>query len=500
MIHLKNLTGLLLLIVLLTVQAGAQSVAPKFPDSPAGRRIEAYFKAFNSGDENLFRDFLKNNISSKSLEIRSIEDRIQVYHRMKEEFEALEPRKVQQTGAGSITILATARGGGWLSFMFEMEPAEPFKILSLGVEDTGPPPGEAPGGRAGMSEAIVVNDAELIPAIEKFLDEQLRADEFSGAVMVAKNNRPIFQKAYGLASKEHGVPNRTDTKFNLGSINKKFTEISIYQLAEAGKLSLDDRLIKHLPDYPNKAAAEKITIHQLLDMSSGIGDFFNEKFESTPKNRIRTINDYLSLFAAEPLLFEPGTSRRYSNGGYLVLGAIIEKVSGQDYYEYVREHVYRPAGMENSDSYEADVPVPNIASGYTRASNGRADKAAPRRSNIYSRPARGSSAGGGYSTLEDMLKFTIALQENRLLSPKYTSWALGERPAPGSAPKADADNAGARRNRGALGIAGGSGGVNAALEMNLDSGYTVIVLSNYDPPSAERVARQIRNMMRPAKQ
>jgi len=500
MVHLKNLTGLLPLIILLLAQVSAQSVGLKFPDSPGGRRVEAYFKAFNSGDENLFREFLKKNISSKSLEMRSIEDRVQVYHRMKNEFEVLEPVMVQQTGAGSMTILAKARGGGWLNFMFELEPAEPNKILSLGVEDTDAPSDEARAGRGALHEARALNDAELIPAIEKFLDEQVRADEFSGAVMVAKNNRPIFQKAYGLASKEYSVPNRTDTKFNLGSINKKFTEISIYQLVEAGKLALDDRLIKHLPDYPNKAAAEKITIHQLLDMSSGIGDFFNEKFESTPKNKIRSINDYLSLFAAEPLLFEPGTSRRYSNGGYLVLGAIIERVSGQDYYDYVRDHIYRPAGMENSDSYEADAPVPNIASGYTRAFNGKMDKTAPRRSNMYSRPARGSSAGGGYSTLEDMLKFTVALQENKLLSPKYTSWALGGRPAPGAAPEAAPKNAEARKNRGGLGIAGGSGGMNAVLELDLGSGYTVIVLSNYDPPSAERVAKQIRNMMRSAKQ
>jgi CubicO group peptidase (beta-lactamase class C family) len=260
------------------------------------------------------------------------------------------------------------------------------------------------------------------------------------------------------------MPNRLDTKFNLGSINKIFTQIAIQQLVEQSKLSLDDTLGKHLPDYPNKQAAEKVTIKHLLNMQSGIGDFFGPKYEATPKNRIRSIKDYLPLFADQPLLFEPGSDRRYSNGGYVVLGAIIERITGQSYYDYVREHIFKPAGMNDTDSYEVEAVVPNLATGYIRNESGA------RISNVYTKPARGSSAGGGYSTAEDLLKFSLALQVGKLLQANNANRMLG----------------------GGLGVAGGAPGIAAELEIDRASGYTIIVLSNYDQPSAADLSKQIR--------
>jgi CubicO group peptidase (beta-lactamase class C family) len=262
-----------------------------------------------------------------------------------------------------------------------------------------------------------------------------------------------------------------DTRFNLGSINKIFTQVAIAQLIEKGKLALDDTIGKHLPDYPNHQAAEKVTIKHLLEMSSGIGDFFGDKFMVTPKDRIRRLQDYFQFFAAEPLKFEPGTSRQYSNGGFIVLGAIIEKAAGQDYYQYVRENVFKPAGMNNSDWYDLDSTEPNLATGYTRRSGA---SAGARRANIYLMPARGSSAGGGYSTAEDLLRFAIALRENRLV-------------------RADTLSKTSAHAGGAYGVAGGSPGVNAELFFGPD--YIIIVLSNYDPPAAERVSRQIRGWL-----
>ena len=160
-----------------------------------------------------------------------------------------------------------------------------------------------------------------------------------------KDDKPIFEKAYGLANKETNTPNKTDTKFNLGSINKIFTRIAIGQLVQQGKISFDDKLGKYLPDYPNKDAAEKVTIRHLVTMKSGIGDFFGDKFTAMPKDKLRKNSDFIPLFADKPLAFEPGTNEQYSNGGYILLGAIIEKVSGKSYYDYVRENIFKPAGM-----------------------------------------------------------------------------------------------------------------------------------------------------------
>jgi D-alanyl-D-alanine carboxypeptidase len=358
-----------------------------------------------------------------------------------------------------------------------------------------PPTADTPKSSAGASgEAKTrMTEAEILSSLDKYMEDTVKADEFSGAVLLAKNGKPIFQKAYGLASKEFNAPNRLDTKFNLGSINKIFTRLAIGQLVEKRKLSFDDTIIKHLPDYPNRQAAEKATVLHLLRMSAGIGDFFGDKFDAMAKDRLRKNADFLPLFAAEPLAFEPGAKRQYSNGGYIVLGAIIEKVSGQDYYDYVREHIFKPAGMENTDSYEADAVIQNLAVGYTREGAGNRG----RRNNFYTRPARGSSAGGGYSTVEDLLKFAIALENNKLLSPEYTAWMVtGEMPKSMSGKVAGGSNQARAGGRGGIGFAGGAPGINATVEIELDSGYTAIVMSNYDPPSAERVGKQIRDWLK----
>ncbi len=332
---------------------------------------------------------------------------------------------------------------------------------------------------------INLTEAQAVALVENYLKERVAADDFSGTVLLAKGERPIFQQAYGLASKEFNVPNRVDTKFNLGSINKIFTQVAIGQLAAQGKLSFDDKLGKFLPHYPNRDAAEKVTIRQMLDMKSGIGDFFGAQFESMPKDRLRTIKDFLPLFAGAPLAFEPGTNRQYSNGGYIVLGAVIEKVSGQDYYEYVREHVFKPAGMHNTDWYEADTPTPNLASGYIREGADSNGKSA-RKNNLYTRPAKGSPAGGGHATAEDMLKFSLALQTGKLRLPDFRGTAGAEKVI---------SPAGKPQHFPGLGVAGGAPGINAILEVSGDTGYTLIVLSNYDPPSATEVGKKIRGWL-----
>lgn len=312
----------------------------------------------------------------------------------------------------------------------------------------------------GFSAERKANDAELVAATRSFLDSLSKADEFSGVVLIAKLGKELFKEAYGFADRDRNIPNRTDTKFNLGSINKRFTKTAIHQLAAQEKLGLNDPIKKYLPDYPNKEAAEKVTIQHLLTMQSGIGDFFGDRYVATPKEHIRSINDYLPLFADKPLEFEPGTRNRYSNGGFIVLGAIIEKVSGMDYYSFVRENIFKPAGMSNTDAYEKDKEAPNRAMGYTR--DGEKERW---RSNYSFLPARGSSAGGGYSTVDDLLRFVNALGK-------------------GIVPAPDTEQG--------LGIAGGAPGMNAALEWERRPGYVIAVLSNLDPPAAERVARQIR--------
>ena len=318
-------------------------------------------------------------------------------------------------------------------------------------------------------------DEQRVTQLTAAVDKAVAEDRFSGVVMLANGDKPLLARAWGMADPTKGIANRPDTKFNLGSINKFFTKIAIGQLAAAGKLSLDDTIRKHLPDYPSPVA-DKITIAQLLDHRSGLGDIFGPKFMASHAS-LRKLSDYIPLFADAPLEFEPGTSQRYSNAGFVVLGLIIEKVSGQSYYDYVRDHVTKPAGMSDTASYAVDENVPNRAIGQTK--RGPEGPLLQRGNNNASLPARGSSAGGGYSTAPDLLRLTQALLANKILSKGWTDWLFTNK----------VDSGGKR----GLGVAGGSPGVNAVLE--IAPPYTLIVLSNFDPPSAEEVAREGRKVV-----
>lgn len=471
----RKLYFCILFVLIVTLRGAAQQTdAPKLPATDVGTRVDAYIKAFNSGDEKLMRAFLTSNVAEGAIKMRSIDERVQIYKEMLANSKSLELNRVLEATPSGVTCLFHTGSGGWLEIGFLFEPEPPHKLLGLRVEDSDPPSESRASSTTVDGAQSNMSEAEVVSAVEKRLSELAGADQFSGSVLIAKNGKAIFEKAYGLSSKEFNVANRVDTKFNLGSINKIFTQVAIGQLVEQGKLSFDDKLSKYLSDYPNREAAERIAIRQLLSMSSGVGDIFGEKFEFLAKDKLRSLKDFIPLFANEPLVFEPGTKQQYSNGGYVLLGAIIEKLSGQTYYDYVREHIFRVAGMENTDSYEADMVVPNLASGYTRE-RGTNDM---RRNNIYFRPARGSSAGGGYSTVEDLLKFTIAVENKKIRIPDFRSAGSG----PG----------GKSNGNGGIGIAGGSPGINALLEFNPATGYAVVIMSNYDPPSAETVGKQIR--------
>ncbi|MDI6766963.1 MAG: serine hydrolase domain-containing protein [Bacteroidota bacterium] len=436
----------------------------------AKKVIEAYVDAFNSG-EAAMRNFLTDNISNASLEQRPVEVRLSIYKQMRDNMVKLTLHEIRETTKTAITAFMHTKKDEWFLFTFELEQQSPNKIIGIRIENIDEPE---------STTAPKVKEIVALQSVTQFLDEKTKKDEFSGTVLIAKNGKAIFKRAFGMAIKEFKFKNTPDTKFNLGSINKIFTQIAIGQLYEDGKLSFSDPIIKYLPDYPNKTAAEKVTIRHMLDMSSGVGDFFGEKFDNTPKDKFRTISDFLPMFASDSLRFEPGSQKQYSNGGFIVLGAIIEKASGQSYYDYVKEHIFKPAGMSNTDSYEADIPVSNLAEGYTREET---DK--PWRKNIYTRPARGSSAGGGYSTAEDLLKFTIALEKKTFFQNPDTWNLLRGEPSGQIAGQQDG-----------IGIFGGAPGINAGVETKIGKGYTAIVMSNYDPPTAVNVMKKIRGILK----
>jgi CubicO group peptidase (beta-lactamase class C family) len=294
------------------------------------------------------------------------------------------------------------------------------------------------------------------------VDSIANAQQFSGVILVARNGTPLIERAYGMADREAGRANTVETAFNIGSINKLFTQIAIRQLAAAGKLDVDSTLARAWPDYPNQDVARRVTIRQILQHRSGIqGNIFAAPPGKT-RHHVVTLADYFQFFSNEPLQFEPGSRQQYSNAGYIVLGLLIERLSGENYYEYVRRHIYEPAGMTQTEHWRVDRLPTNTAIGYTTGGEGAA-----RSRNTDVLPGRGSSAGGGYSTAHDLLRLINALRENKI---------------PAGPPSG-------------IGIAGGAPGLNAAVEGDLPGGYDLIVLANLDPPAAERVARFIRTSL-----
>lgn len=329
--------------------------------------------------------------------------------------------------------------------------------------------------------------------LDAFARQLADADAFSGGVLAGVNGRVLFQGAYGMASRELGAPNRVDTRFNLGSINKMFTSVSILQLMEAGKLSLDDPVSKWLPGVLRDDVAARIRIRHLLTHTSGLGDFlFTREMEKLNPAQFRAIADYLPLVKSDTGRFEPGSSWSYSNTGFLLLGAIVEKASGQPYEQYVRDHVFAVAGMTDTEWPYFDQSPRNVAFGYERELSAGG---AVWGSNRYNLPVHGSPAGGGVSTVADMFRFLEALRTNRLLKPETTQMMLSAKPemnAPGYGFGTQVFPA-----DGMVGHTGGGPGTRGWVTMDLKTGLVVVVLGNSTGQTRAVVSRAV-ELFKPA--
>ena len=320
-----------------------------------------------------------------------------------------------------------------------------------------------------------INLAEFKPKLSKFLTNVADHDSFSGTVLIAKNQQILFQQAFGQANKSFNIANDLSTKFSLGSMNKMFTAIATLQLIERGELNFEDKLIDYVDSsWLPKKEAEQITIRQLLTHTSGLGNFFSEEFNDSSKGNYRELSSYKNIIASMPLLFTPGTSNRYSSSGMHMLGLVIEKVSGDSYYDYVDKNIYQKAGMVNSASYELDAITPNLAIGYLKMAHSDSWV-----NNYYSSGIKGGPAGGGYSTVADLYNFSQALRQFKLLSKEMTEQAYSNKVQYNSPAWYGYGFvvSGAVDDR-VVGHNGASLGVDAQLDIHLDKDIVVIILAN----------------------
>lgn len=471
---LRMIAAPALLATLLISAAAAQTGGPArqarwpVPDSPRGRMAGALASVIEAGDEASVRKFFAETVAPEFRDAFPMEEHVKVFGQLHRALGEFELAGLMPTGPNGARLTLRAKNTGeTYRIDYAVEAAPPHRLASMRWEK-------------GATEPPLAFDSfgELDAALRKAADE----DRFSGVVFAARANQPVFLKPYGLAERDARTPVREDTLFNVGSINKMFTSVAVLRLAQEGKLALDDALGKHLKGFPT-GVADKVTIRQLLQHRSGMGDYLTHpKFREDPR-RFARVSDYLDIARTTPLAFEPGTQQSYSNTGFVVLGAIIEAVTGRSYYDVVADYVYKPAGMKSSGSFDRTSGVKNMAVGYTeRARGAAAPGGGARLVPVTDRQsAKGSPAGGGFSTAEDLWRFVNALLDGKLLDRRHTDLLLNRFSPP----------AGEAKRGGVIVFGGGSDGVNASIAADLETRDMVIVLANRDEPVAESVGEAV---------
>jgi len=457
-----------ILVLALLVLAAPVTAQPAIPDTPMGKTFSDYLAAFNSGDAAQISAFKAAHHFGDP-----VED-LRQFHHQTGGFTLL---KVESSDATSIVCL--------------MQEKQSDTIARFTIKEIGTP--EAPklsvSGRAisrpGEFAIPRQSQASALKALEDRAGEEEKTERFSGVYLIARDGKVLAAKAFGWEDREAKRQATLETKFRIGSMNKMFTAVATLQLVAAGKLSLDSTVGTYLPDYPNKEIAEKVTIRHLLTHTGGTGDFFGPEYEAK-RLSLKTHADYMALFGARPPRFAPGSRDAYSNYGFLLLGNIIEKVGGENYYDYVRKHIFLPAGMKDTDSLPEGAAVPNRSTGYMWKDGSWIP-------NTDTLPWRGMAAGGGYSTAGDLLKFAQALQTEKLLP--------GRLVADATTPHNHAGNYGYGFSIIGTGILqhvghnGGAPGQNGDLQIYPGLGIVVIALSNFDPPAATNLSDFYANRM-----
>jgi len=449
-----------LLSVLLLLAGLAVADAP-LPNTPAGKVLGDFLVTFNSGDIAKVKGFNRRHGREQAPPERILDHREM---------------------SGGLTLLRVLE-------------SEPRRIVALLQEkDTERPLRielTTTGGDAPMMDKIGLRGAELPPdlaptrlsqeqalrALTERVDRLAKADRFSGVVLIARGDQILLRQAWGKANRETNTEATLETQFRLGSQNKMFTSVAALQLVEAGKLSLQEPIGKYLTDYPNKDLASKVTVHHLLTHTGGTGDIFGPQFDEK-RLSLKQHADYLQLYGTRPLEFAPGSDDRYSNYGFVLLGALIERVTGQSYYDYVREKIFEPAIMSSTASLPENETVPRRANGYMK----QKDRWVV---NTDTLPYRGMAAGGGYSTAGDLLRFAQALQSGELISKEMLARAVSPQNRYGGYGYGfGIQGSGKLRS---FGHSGGAPGMNSDLRIFPDLGYVIVALSNLDPPAASMV-------------
>ena len=341
----------------------------------------------------------------------------------------------------------------------------------------------APGASATAPTGREAPDARALAELDAYVADLADAGGFSGVVLVARDGEVLLERAHGRRDPQRAGAPTTDTRFNLASAGKMFTAVAVLQQVAAGRLALDTPVGAVLPDYPNAAFAREVTVRHLLTHTAGAGDIdlFGVEHAGN-RERVRSVAQMLALHADRPPAFAPGSEQAYGNFGHVVLGRMVEVLSGEPFEAYLQAHVFAPAGMTRTGFVDCTLDADDLAVGYVEVDGVRVRHCA-------TLPRRGFPAGGQVSTARDLLRFVEALRDGTLLPAPLLREALSpQREFMGLGFFATGYGPGYAARDFRWGHAGSADGICTDVRTYPATGETIIVLANSEAPSCFEVS------------
>jgi len=482
--------AVLAMLLLAAAPARAQEAPSDLPDTPVARVFRAWLRAINAGDSASAREFALQH------EARNPEDTAGVRRAIRdvlmegrdirgsriEQWRAQSPEQLEivllfPDGARRVLTFAVSLvGEAWRVAWKTLVPARGQQSQPPGppqAQPAGPPAAQGPA--AGEPLPAGLSDAALADSVAARLTARSAAGLFDGAVLLARlDGAVLLRRAWGTADRRTNAPNTPETGYTLASTGKMFTSIAVAQLVEQGRVALDSPLIRYVPDYPNQDFARRATIRHLLSHTSGLGHYWGPEYGARRRSLL-TPADHLPLFANNAPSFAPGERFQYSNAGFMVLGLVIERVSGMSFYDFIQRNIFDRAGMRHTGYYPTSGETPaGVATRYSAA--GGSGSLTP---NDTIRELRGGPAGGGYSTVDDMMRFAQALGDGRLVRREtLAQWTSGQSDNGRTGFGFMVLNQGRGR---AFGHSGGAPGMGTWFLVYPELGLVEVALTNRDP-------------------
>ena len=499
-LHPEIIAGVVLALSLSAIAHAHQAKPGPGPASeaqiataPAAKRLEELLQVVNSGDAGAMNAYVQANSVQVTNPLPGpnplpLVGRVLDLHRRSQGLDLVRVERVEDNRA--IAVVRNKLTGDEQAISVQVEPKAPHRITDL---SNVPPSAVASLAR---QASIAQSEQEKLRQIGLHLKRLGDADVFSGAVVIARDGKPIFAQAYGYADREKKIANTIDTPFLLGSMNKLFTGLAVGQLVDQGKLSYEDPLSKFVPDFPDPESAKKIKIKHLLSHTSGLGSYWNPAFFGS-LDKLRTVQSILDVAGKEPPEFEAGTSWRYSNTGYQLLGRVVEVVTGDDYYEYMRKNLFVPAGVTNDlfPNYDRDGVA--MAQPYEiEYDQGRLHYA----NKTATSPRRGGPAGGGIASATDLIRLSNAIHAGKIVKLDTLRVHSSPKPELSSPNYGYGISIGARMAKRPLnGHGGNAPGQCTEFGDLTDTPYTIVILSNATMNTCMFVTEKILKVLAPTK-